>query len=703
MIARIALALALVAQTLSAQGPYYVNGLTGTDVPGAGQSAASPWKTIGYALAHIPPQTPSTSEILYVEGNQVYSPATNGEVFPLTPTYNVWIEGTFLYHGNMPILQPAPGGTAIQLPANEFFLRNNVTYRYLVFEGGDYGIRMGSSPGYRHRPRVQDCTFRHQAQAAISIRPNGTSGDDPRFFQNTFEDVQVGIEAIAAGNNGHVAPDVDECTFLRCGTGVAMTASMLPSFAQSTAVIGQVRSCSFQDCYTGIYVESSGVDSWYDIAITHCRVVHCTAGMHTTSMAMNNGYPLEHLAIADTVVRDCPTGIWTERPYGMGTQRHTLEIDRTAFRTCGVGLQQQAFYAFVHYATLSDVTFASCQTGWQIHEAGDPALSQITARRCTVTECGVGIDSYVDSDGSFLRLDSTIVAACTTTGVRHHGFPGSLEPNNIGFPTHLYLDGVTIADNALGLDVVRSWCPADVTDAAFGGNTHDIHLAANVHFTIDHSCLQSSSWPGIGNLNLTDPQLVRPYYKLARTSPCIDAGVQYGTSPTTDYEGDPRMAIGTQNGQAMRDIGADEYVYAGSAHPYGVGGFGVFNVFPRISSPNQTMRIGQPLQVDLTGAIMPTFAVTADYGILTLGWTEDSGALPFDLAQYGMAGSYLWNEPFAFFPLTPVTAAGTASLSHTIPNTPLLVGMTFTHQWFALMPGVYGVIGSDGLRVTVGQ
>ena len=703
MIAQVALALALLTQVLDAQGPFYVNGLTGADVPGAGQAAASPWKTIGYALAHIPPQTPSTSEILYVEGNQVYSSATNGEVFPITPTYNVWIEGTFLQHGNMPVLQPGPGGTAIQLPADESFLRNDVTYRYLVFEGGDYGIRMGSNPGHRHRPRVQDCTFRHQTQAAISIRPNGTSGDDPRFFQNTFEDVQIGVEAVASGDNGHVAPDVDECTFLRCGTGVAMTAGLLPSFATATAVLGQVRSCNFQDCHTGIRVESSGADSWYDVAITHCRLAHCTAGIRATSMTVNNGYPQEHLAIADCVVRDCATGIWLERPYGMGSQRHALEIDRTAIRDCGLGIRQQAYYSFHHRATFTDVTIASCQTGWGIHEAGDPALSQITARRCVVTDCDVGIDSYIDSDGSFLRLDSTILAGCSTVALRHHGFPGQLEPNNIGFPTHLHLDGVTLADNTLGLAVVRTWCPADVTNTAFGGNAQDIQLAANVQFTIGHSCLQSSSWPGTGNLNVTDPQFVRPYYKLAPMSPCIDAAATTATSPTTDYEGDPRAAVGTPNGPALPDIGADEYIDAGSAHRYGVGGFGAFNVFPRISSPNQTVRIGQPLQVFLSGAIMPTFLVTADFAILTLGWTEDSGALPFDLAQYGMTGSFLWNEPFASFALTPVTATGTALLTHTIPNSTLLVGLTFTHQWFALMPGVYGVIGSDGLRVTIGR
>src|SRR5690606_16085574 len=126
-----------------------------------------------------------------------------------------------------------------------------------------------------------------------------------------------------------------------------------------------------------------------------------------------------------------------------------------------------------------------------------------------------------------------------------------------------------------------------------------------------------------------DPQLLRPYYKLAPTSPCIDLGGTSPSSPATDYEGDPRASVSTLNGPALPDIGADEYVYAGSARPYGTGGFGAFNVFPRIASASPTAALGSTIQVDLTGAVMPYFPVSADFAILTLGFRDDSGALPF--------------------------------------------------------------------------
>lgn len=691
------------AAALSAQGPYYVNGLTGTDAPGSGTSPTTPFKTIGYALAHVPPQSPTSSETVYVEGDQVYSPTTNGEVLPITPAYNVWVEGTFAVHGNLPVIGIPPGGTGIRFPGNQFFLRNAVTFRYLVFEGGDCGMRIGSDPGFRHRPRVQDCTFRHQTVAAILLQPNGTSADDPRFFQNRFEDVQIGVSARTFGNGSHVAPDVEECVFLRCGTGVALVASIDPPWAQNTSVTGQVRSCSFDQCYSGIYLETSGGNSSHDVSISHCRVANGTSGVSVASFATNSLNPQEHLAITDTAVIGCTHGIRVERPYGMGRQTMDLQIERTTIRGCTTGLGLSAFGEFLRTTRLTDVLITGCTTGLAIHEAGDPALSAIDVVRSRILANVTGIDSYIDSEASHLRLQSSIVAGNTGDGVRHHGFPGSNEPGNIGPPTRLELDGATLADDGTALRVVRTWCPVSVTNSVFGGNTQDVQLAANVQFAMDHSCTQNSSWAGAGNLANTDPQLVRPFYKLAPTSPCIDAGATTATSPTTDYEGDARAAVGVPSGPALPDQGADEFVLAGSARPYGTPGWGVFNVFPRISTPGPDARIGQSLQVDMTGAFMPYFPVVADFAVLTMGFDEDAGALPFALAVYGMTGSYLWNTPRASLPLQIVSPTGTASTNVTLPNAPQLVGFVFTNQWFALMPGVYGVIGSEGLRVTIGQ
>ena len=83
------LSLLATAAPLAAQNQYYVNGLTGLDQPANGSSAQSPWKTLHYAYSRIPAAVFPNGHTLAVAGGQIYSPATNGEQFPLTPAANV--------------------------------------------------------------------------------------------------------------------------------------------------------------------------------------------------------------------------------------------------------------------------------------------------------------------------------------------------------------------------------------------------------------------------------------------------------------------------------------------------------------------------------------------------------------------------------------------------------------------------------------
>ena len=408
------------------------------------------------------------------------------------------------------------------------------------------------------------------------------------------------------------------------------------------------------------------------------------------------------MQISSSTFRGCTHGIhhYTNTAY-ISTWSCLFDVSRSSFRQCGTAAHHDLHYT-VFDGSWNDVTVTQCQTGLDLRGCCE-GLTRFDCANSRIDQCDIGIDSYVWTEyASYLSLASTQISNANYYAIRHEGFPGNLQPNSYGAPAMLRLDGTTVADSPLGLDMRAPWSAAQIDDTIFAGNTQDVQLAANVSLSVDHSCFQASSWPGVGNLNLTDPLLVRPFYKLAPTSPCIDAGANSG-QVTTDYEGDPRASVSVQGGQALPDIGADEYVYAGSARPYGVGGFGPFNIFPEISSPNASVRIGQPLQVDLTGAIMPVFQVYAFTALLSLGFTESPGALPFDLAPLGMPGSYLWNDAAAFFAPATVDSSGAATITWTLPNSTPLVGTTFTHQWFAVMPNPWGIISSDGLRVTVGQ
>lgn len=74
----------------------------------------------------------------------------------------------------------------------------------------------------------------------------------------------------------------------------------------------------------------------------------------------------------------------------------------------------------------------------------------------------------------------------------------------------------------------------------------------------------SGSWTNSGSNINSDPQFVEAEngnYHLQSTSPCIDTGMNnVPWLPVGDYEGDPRIFDGNDDGTATVDIGADEFI-----------------------------------------------------------------------------------------------------------------------------------------------
>jgi hypothetical protein len=72
----------------------------------------------------------------------------------------------------------------------------------------------------------------------------------------------------------------------------------------------------------------------------------------------------------------------------------------------------------------------------------------------------------------------------------------------------------------------------------------------------------SNCEPGIGDIS-ADPMFVdaaNSDYHLQYNSPCIDAGTNVPEFPDYDFEGDLRILDGDNDGTAVVDMGADEYV-----------------------------------------------------------------------------------------------------------------------------------------------
>lgn len=674
---------ALFVTSLAAQGPYYVNGVTGVDAPAYGLSPNQPWKTLTHALANVPAQTPSTSTIVYVEGNQVYSPATNGETFPLVPAYNVAIEGTFVGHGRMPVFRAPAGGVTFAFPGNVFFNRNQVTFRYLVIEDGNYGITMGAAAGYRHRPRVQDCTFRNQAIAGIRITNAGSSINDPRFFQNLFTGPGKGIEMFSVGNGAITQPDVEENRFENLGGRAIDCEDQSPGGGN---VGGIFRSNWFESCAEGIRIRSSAgaVATNATIRTSHFRNI---AGYAVNVLLDRPVDP--NVTVDQCGMVNCGGGIQLNGNPLPGT--YTLTMTKNAIVNCAIGISLVLSGQGTIAVSSADNLVENGTKGLElfVNSVGSPTmLFSFNSQRDRFLGCATGAEIRGTTPGS-ISMSSGLACRSPNYGIR------------VDSQSTVVLRSMTIADNFIGFAPSSTFAATTAYDhLVFGGNTFDTTASAGV--PIQYSCFQQTSRAGAGNLNLTNPLLVRPYYKLASNSPCRDAGNVAFALPATDYEGDPRSSVSAVGGQPLPDLGADEYVQTGSVRRYGTGGFGLFNVFPRISSPNTTALPGGSIVVNLEGAIMPVFGVRATWALLSFGWTDSSTPLPFDLTPYGMRGSYLWNEFATSFPLQPVSTTGTASYTQSIPAVASLTGISFTYQWFALMPGQYGIISSDGLRATLG-
>ena len=675
----------LAVTSASAQTYFYVNGSTGIDslAAGRGQSAASPWKTIGFALANVPAQTVSTSAMVYVEGNQVYSSTTNGEVFPLTPVYNVSIEGRYAVHGNKPVLQVPAGGTAFVFPSGVVFNRNQVTIESLVVRGGDYGMRMGAAPGFRHRPRVQFCVFDGQAQAPVRIDNGGAAIQDPRFFQNTFANGYKGMMLYSSGNGAITRPDVEECRFQGFANAAIEVEDRSPG---GGSVGGLFRSNWFDDCGTGIRIRSA------QGAVTTAATIRTSrfANIADWAVDVQLEYPYDPIVTIDEcAMLDCGGGVRLTGTPLPGS--YTLTMSRNVIKDCDVG----AAFFVLGQGTIDvvsrDNVIDSCTTGvdFQIGSSATPPL-QFTydSQRDRVLGGVRGVRIVAGSPGSITfrsgMICGTGTAVTLTTSfqvVMHH---------------------MTIADNGTAIFALAApGAGSAFSHLVLAGNGLDALSNGAVAFT--RSCFASSTWPGVGNLNATDPQLLRPSYKLAPTSPCIDAGDPAGGLVATDYEGDPRASVGVQNGPAVPDLGADEYVYAGSARPYGTGGFARHNVFPRIAAASPNAPIGSVVQVELTGAVFPFSSVPTKFAICGFGLTEDPTPGPFDLASVGFPGSYVWNDMLGLFPIEAVSATGTATQLVPIPNNPWFVGQPLHFQWFVWMPVTVGVVSSDALRVTPGR
>ncbi len=232
---------------------------------------------------------------------------------------------------------------------------------------------------------------------------------------------------------------------------------------------------------------------------------------------------------------------------------------------------------------------------------GAPPMTNNFVARNSAT-CGGGI--YCDADRDILIVNNTVTENTAT----HEG--GGIFCYASGF------NNCTITNTIV-------WNNSAVVDPDLS------FLAAGVEVTY---CAVTGGWPGTGNIP-DDPLLADPAdndFHLTWSSPCRDAGTNGAAGlAETDFEGDPRPALGTA------DIGADEYYY----HLYHAGG-----VVP-----------GSVIDIRVVGA--PGLPVD-----LYLGATLNFPPHPTQHGDYYLEWPPLWTGPIGTIP-----GSGILSLPVTVP------------------------------------
>lgn len=679
-----------------AQGPYFVDGELGADVPGNGATAAAPWRTIGYALAHVPPPA-SGAATVFVQGGQTYAAATNGESFPIAVPSYVAIAGVVAPMLSAPVLQPPATSVALQLDANLAYANTHTLLRWLAVRGGDVGLALGAATGVAHRLVVEDCEFAGQATAGVQDYGHGGiddvvlrrcemsgPGGSGRGVQNEMAVYQAAQTIV-----------LEQCRLQELYEGVA-SADFTIGANQIQPTI-RLRSCNIESCTFGarcvVPIGQGPKSATYVIEDT--RIADCGMGFAVGGGAPNNTNCV--VTIRDSSFVACGTGVWQFWGGGWGIGSvSAITIERATFLSCATGIQFGGNSDAGESLYLVDCCFFDNQTA--VRHTGTTFGGTFSVRGCRFLYGVHGIDGSFDCTQSTANIVSTLFARLRGDAIRYYGSLTQIPGTN-----NLKVHHVTIADCLRGIVVSGCGAQSQGSHIVFSGNATDLTLSPGpfLTFPVSYSVSDRTSLAGVGNLPQQDVRLIRPTCKLAPNSPCRDAGIVTANTPLLDYEGDPRSLAAGPGQPTLPDLGADEYSPGGSLHVYGTGGCGPLGVRPRIGSPSPGAAIGGSYQVELSGAALPA-APSSSFAWLATGFADDPRSLPLDLAVVGMSGSYLWLEPTLVDPAMAVTPTGTAVSSQSIPNVASFVGWTLQHQWLVALPAPGGFVVSDALRVTLG-
>ncbi len=659
---------------------YYVDGQTGVDAPGNGTSPATPWRTIGYALAGVP--VSATLKTIQIQGDQTYGAATNGESYPLVLPAQVALRGIPGASGQRPRLLIGTGRMGVVVPAT--VAANGTALDGLVLEGGAVGLTCGAASSTIQRVGMTSCDVLLQTQAAVRVQPGG-GVEELTLRDCNLRGIANGIGGGIQYTNVSVSLQLERCNF-RDGIGVELNGAM------TSAGSGLHRF----DAVQCTWHQTAGIQGLGDAGsypnppaswtFTECRFVGGTAFRDQPFTGRRN------ITIDRCAFVDCQTAITCDGAMYSGSSFWTL--DRCAFDGCARAVACNSTYHGYYAFTARDTVVRNFTTAFELSSSGEYGTVVLDLERCRVVDGVTAVRHYGMAENGTIRLASTIVARCSGIAIDYAGFHGPGAPALQRFE----VVSSTIVDCHHAINVWSEAWTNTIQHVAFDGNATDVALPPAV--TCDTCLTDGPPLPGPGNIANTDAGLLRPQYKLLAGSPCIDAGGVMSML-ALDYEGDPRVQSGSQLSTPALDIGADEYAPYGSLRPYGFPGRSRDGVQPSIATNSPSARLGVPYDVRVDHANAPNQTGTS-FAFLASGLRDLANPLPFDLGAFGIQGSYLWMDPQDVDTPLTVGASGSVATSFQLPYIPQLAGLPIVHQWLVALPGGFGLVTSNALRVSFG-
>jgi len=221
---------------------------------------------------------------------------------------------------------------------------------------------------------------------------------------------------------------------------------------------------------------------------------------------------------------------------GIYNYESSLTITNCTFSGNSADDSGGGIYNYESSPAITNCTFSgNSATSW------GGGIFNLTNSSPAITNCTFSGNSADDSGGGIYNYESSpAITNCT--------FSGNSAANGGGAIYNFYNSSPTIANCIL-------WGDTATTDS------HEIYNYDTSSSLVSY-CDVQGGYGGQGNIN-SDPLFADPEngdFHLQATSPCIDKGNNSAPGiPNTDFEGDPRIVDGDNDGTATVDMGMDEY------------------------------------------------------------------------------------------------------------------------------------------------